>query len=133
MSLDQPVVEVAEITKDRDKLVTTTTTQRPDLGGEHNISAALAEDAIKQLTIAARSHPGRVFLLSWKGNKVPRGAKILNHTVAWTQNGQVTNHKGEYIGTYDRTAEFGGDDGKDQGMIVYLNPDAGAQKIEVIR
>ena len=71
-----------------------------------------------------RKSGGRRFILSWEGNKVPHGARVLDHEIAWTQNGQVSTTDGKAIGIYDRLVEFGGTTGKEQKMVVYLYPEA---------
>jgi hypothetical protein len=58
-----------------------------------------------------------VFFLDWKGSKIPRGATIRGRTIAWTQNGVVTDDAGAMMGTYERLVEFGPQDR--QQMLVY--------------
>ena len=115
-----PEVTVEEITEKRDKLVSTNAPKDVDLGGRHNFQAALAESHFDRLRQAIRQKEARVFLLTWQGNKVPRGVNLLGHIIAWTQHGMVTSKGGKTVGTYDRVVEFGGDTGKEQKMLVYL-------------
>lgn len=61
-----------------------------------------------------------VYLLVWEGNKIPRGAAINDHVIAWTQNGVVTSDKGQMVGTYERVVEFGGPTGNAQQMLVFV-------------
>lgn len=68
---------------------------------------------------AARSK--HVFLLEWEGNKIPRGAVIKGHSIGWTQNGIVTSEQGQTIGVYERLIEFGGDGGRDQKILVFVD------------
>ena len=58
-----------------------------------------------------------IFFLAWKGSKIPRGAVIRGHTIAWTQNGLVSAENGVTIGTYSRLVEFGPND--EQQMLIY--------------
>ena len=60
------------------------------------------------------------YLLTWTGNKIPRGAEIQGKKVAWTQNGIVTAEDGSMIGTYDMITEWGGESKKDQSMVVFV-------------
>lgn len=60
------------------------------------------------------------YLLSWNGNKVPRGARVDGHIIAWTQHGIITNSNGTTIGHYQRLSEFGGHDGTEQRMLVAM-------------
>ena len=64
----------------------------------------------------------QVHLLTWEGNKVPRGVEINGHQIAWTQNGIVTSTEGEMIGQYDRLVEFGGENHRTQRMLVFTGP-----------
>ena len=93
-----------------------------DLGGSHNFVAALSEIKIDSLRRCIRESQTRVFLLKWQGNKIPRGAQILGHTIAWTQHGIVRNKDGKQIGTYDRLVEFGGDSSREQWMLIFADP-----------
>lgn len=68
--------------------------------------------------LAARARA--FFLLEWEGSKIPRGAVIAGHTIAWTQNGQVLTESGEFIAVYARLSEFGGTSRREQKMVVFL-------------
>ena len=48
------------------------------------------------------------YILTWTGNKIPRGVEIKGKKVVWTQNGVVTAEDSSVIGTYDRITEWGG-------------------------
>jgi hypothetical protein len=118
-----PPVRVTEITAERNQLISSYRKKPVDLGGAHSFTAALAELNVTALLTATRSHQVRVFLLEWEGGKVPRGVDLLGKKIGWTQNGLVTAEDGSEIGTYDRLVECGGDSGKEQKMIVYMeNP-----------
>ena len=91
-----------------------------DLGGRHNLKASVAEDDVNELLAGFQKRSKRVFELSWKGSKIPGGAVILGKEVGWTQNGMVTSVDGEMIGTYERLEEFGGAEGNDQRIRVYV-------------
>lgn len=60
------------------------------------------------------------YKLSWKGNKVPRGAVVDGHEIAWTQHGVVRDSDGAVMGYYERLVEWGGEDEKDQAMLVAM-------------
>ncbi len=60
------------------------------------------------------------YLLTWKGNKVPRGAIVGGHEIAWTQYGMVRDSDGKVIGYYERLVEWGGKDQKDQTMLIAM-------------
>ncbi len=64
----------------------------------------------------------QVHLLTWEGNKIPRGAEINSQQIAWTQNGIVTSIEGEMIGQYERLQEFEGENRKTQQMLVFTEP-----------
>jgi hypothetical protein len=80
------------------------------------------EGRLNYLLHRCRRNTGRIFFLRWKGSKIPRGAKVLGHEIAWAQHGRVVKKDGEGIGTYERTMEFAGESGLMQEMIVYLFP-----------
>ena len=120
-----PTVSVQEVTDEQ--ISDLTQGGKPkggNLGGAHSESARVAETNVNNLMSQIRKSDGRRFILSWEGNKVPRGARVLDHEIAWTQNGQVLTTDGKDIGTYDRLVEFGGTTGKEQKMVVYLYPEA---------
>ena len=119
-----PTVSVQEVTDEQITELTQENKPRGvNLGGAHSESARGAETNVNNLMSRIRKSGGRRFILSWEGNKVPRGARVLDHEIAWTQNGQVSTTSGEGIGTYDRLVEFGGTTGKEQKMVVYLYPE----------
>ena len=122
--MENSVVKVTPITQERNMLIATNSPTSLNLEGKNDFRAARAEDQIRILTKATRQHGGLVFELSWKGNKVPRGANVAGHTIAWTQNSQVLTEDGTDIGSYKRTIEFGGKAKNEQKMIVYIRPDA---------
>ena len=91
--------------------------RRPiDLGDEERSSQ------VNGLLSRMQQNSGRVFVVSWEGSKIPRGAEILGHRIGWTQHGVVTAEDGTRMGTYERTKEFAGASGKEQEIIVYLSP-----------
>ncbi len=115
-----PQVDVKEITAEEvEQLTSDTPPIGINLGGAHDLVAALNEGVVEQLRTAIRDKASRVFLLTWEGNKVPRGVSILGHIIAWTQHGRVISEGGQEIGMYDRLVEFGGESGHQQQMIVY--------------
>lgn len=99
-----------------------------DLGGKYNFEALIAEirvDALLQKCIEACNY---VFLLKWRGSKVPRGAVIGGHKIIWTQHGKIMTGEegkpwsGKHIGYYQRLIEFGGKDQDEHLMLAYLRP-----------
>lgn len=84
------------------------------------LGSEVLELKFNRLLAITRNRSDRLFLLSWIGNKVPRGAQILDQQVTWTQHGMVQAEPGGNIGTYDRLVEFGGRSGKEHLMLVYL-------------
>ena len=80
---------------------------------------------VAKLHAARAAEAGRVYRLTWKGSKVPRGARIGSHEIVWTQHGMVhaRNARGdvEEIGTYKRVVEFGGANQDEQIMEIYLD------------
>lgn len=63
--------------------------------------------------------PGtKKYILDWKGSRVPRGAVIGEQQIMWTQNGMVSDHAGQHIGTYVRIK-----DEEEQIMIVSMFPE----------
>ena len=79
------------------------------------------ENTVNALLRAQAMRSQYAFKLTWTGGKIPRGANILGHIIAWTQNGMVTSEKGQKIGTYERTKEFDGPKQDEQEMIVYVD------------
>ena len=96
------------------------------LQGHPPISVNLGDQKLNSILNAslqqARGNGGRRFYLKWNGSKVPRGAEICGHILAWTQHGRVITDQNQDIGTYDRLIEFGGPSKEEQHMIVYLFP-----------
>ena len=109
--MTNPTVKVEDLTGDIDMLVNTRSPKLVGLG-----ERALSEN-FNLLRAQVRRGQTRVFKLTWRGNKVPRGAVVLGHEVAWTQNGLVTDVDRQNFATYDRLVEFG--PGDLQEMLVY--------------
>ena len=118
-----PVVSVQEITGEQTReIVSRHNPQGVDLNGTRNAFAAVTESKLNDLICSVRKHGGRTFILDWEGDRTPRGARVLNHEIEWTQHGQIRIASVEKIGTYDRLVESGGASGKAQKMLVYLSP-----------
>ncbi len=79
----------------------------------------LLEKQLEQMLnlLAAR---GPAFLLEWHGSRIPRGAIIQEHSIAWTQHGIVRTCGGAVIGYYERIQDRASPD--DQVMLVWLAP-----------
>lgn len=91
-----------------------------NLGGNNNISALISEIQVNSILEKIKKEALSAYVLNWKGGKIPYGAEIGGHKVGWTQNGIVSNEKGEMIGTYDRLMEWGGEDKNEHCMIVFI-------------
>lgn len=69
----------------------------------------------------------KCFRVVWKGNKIPRRVQLGNMIIMWTQSGMVAGQditsdpRNQYIGVYDRLAEFEGPGGNYQEMRITLN------------
>ncbi len=101
--------------------------KRPDgsVGPTLNLGAETGEQLATQtqatiLLRAITEKAENIFLLEWKGNKIPRGATVAGHIIAWTQNGLVTSDQGQYVGTYERLVEFGGVDHREQKILIFV-------------
>jgi len=114
-----PTVTVEELSADKDKLVIKDT--EVELGSS-NLQVVLAEAALNSTLKRIKNEATRVFLLTWQGGKIPRGADILGHKIEWTQHGIVRTDQGKDIGAYTRLVEFGGESGQEQQMVIYLYP-----------
>jgi hypothetical protein len=102
--------------------------RRPDgsFGPEARLGAQSAEEISLQTTVTGllrrmAERAKEIFLLEWEGSKIPRGAVVNGKSIAWTQHGLVTSDAGEQIGTYERTVEFGGESGRAQAMLIFVN------------
>ena len=122
-------VTVEEITDERESLLNTSSPKGTDLGGSHNVMAALREEQFRQLLSIRRRHETRLFLLTWEGTNIPRGAKILGYEIVWTQQGTVYATGNKPIGSYDRLVESRGVCGKQQ-MLVYVEGEAVAAQLQ---
>jgi hypothetical protein len=94
-----------------------------DLGGAHSESARNMEAVMEGLLSESKEKSERKFLLTWKGSRIPSGARVLDQEIQWTQNGMVTTTSGKFgesIGTYERLVDSGGPEGNEQKMLVYL-------------
>lgn len=116
--MEQPEVTITEITPT--DAAKAEKGRKVNLGGRYSVEAAQAEQTLENLMDTMRASSKRVFELSWKGKKIPRGAIIMGKEIGWTQNGLVTSMDGEMIGTYERLEEFGGADRDQQRMMVYV-------------
>jgi hypothetical protein len=121
--MDATNIVVTEVTNERSQLVSTHQPKRLNLGGGHSLQAALLEGFLGDLDKSNRQqNPGRVFEISWKGDKSPRGAVLLGHEVGWIQNGEISSVEGVRLGSFDRVVVNGGADRLDHKILVYLNP-----------
>jgi len=77
-----------------------------------------AMDVAREVIAKLRHKSDNYFILTWDGSKIPRGAKVDNVEISWTQNGMVTGKGGEQLGYYDRLVEFGQPGGNRQVMLI---------------
>lgn len=116
--MDVPEVEVLEITG----LPTDNILAEKVKLGATKLSEWLTENMCNELIKKLRSTSTRKFLLTWQGGKVPRGVKIADYEIGWTQHGIVIDVNGKDIGTYERFLENGGETKEKQVMIIYFPP-----------
>jgi hypothetical protein len=64
----------------------------------------------------------KAWVMSWEGSKIPRGAKVGNIPIAWTQNSVVVDAEGTRLGHYERV-EPGAFEKHNQGMIICTGED----------
>lgn len=106
-----PIVTVTEITHTPDYADCII---RPNLGDA--ITNLVVNDYLRKM----RESSKKTFHLKWKGGKVPSGAVIEGVEIGWTQHGRVIGINGETIGTYERMVECGGEEQKDQEILIFI-------------
>ncbi|MEX2033518.1 MAG: hypothetical protein WD889_03115 [Candidatus Colwellbacteria bacterium] len=112
-ALNSPV-EVRELTEEEASKLTS--------GPDVDLGSARVSGMLNSILGETRKSRGtKIFLLTWTGDKVPSGIELDGRVITWTQNGVVQSH-GAWIGTYDRLVECGGEEGKEQQMLVFLYP-----------
>lgn len=89
--------------------------------GATNDKERQIEDGLNNLLQRVSELSTKIFLLEWEGNKIPRGTRINGKPIGWTQHGMVTSDQGQTIGTYERLSEFGGESGREQKMVVFVD------------
>ena len=77
----------------------------------------LPDKAVDLMTVA-RMQQKRSFILKWEGTNIPRGAKVNDIAIAWTQNGMVTGANGEDLGYYTRTKSAEGPNCNQYEMVI---------------
>ncbi|MEK7531288.1 MAG: hypothetical protein AAB573_05490 [Patescibacteria group bacterium] len=82
--------------------------------------ARLVEDAVNAAYRSQALQARKRYKLNWTGSNIPRGAKVGEHIIAHTQNGEVVTAEGGVVGTYERTVPSGGVARNEQEMIVYI-------------
>lgn len=115
---DEPGIRIINL-KDQDNVLTNE--PHINLGDKSDLGVKDLETKVNALVTAHKNKAKYIFLLKWQGDKIPRGAEVAGHKIAWTQNGVVTDNTGKIIGTYERLVEFGGESGREQQMIVYIS------------
>lgn len=85
-------------------------------------------EAKVQDLLSRKREGARVFVLSWEGNLIPRGAVVLGREIVWIQHGIVTATplhpsavEDEQIGSYSRLVEWGGESGKEQKVLLFID------------
>lgn len=98
--------------------------ERPgvDLGGRFSPDARRLENQINPLMDLLKARADRLFVLEWSGGRVPRGANLSGHEIAQTQHGMVVSTENKHFAYYDRLVDGGGEDQRDQMMLVYTKP-----------
>lgn len=91
-----------------------------NLGGMHDKRAAELESRLNPMLNSLKDRAEQLFVLEWEGTRVPRGARINDMEIGWTQHGIVTSVDGETIGYYDRLVDQGGESGRFNQMIIYI-------------
>lgn len=56
-------------------------------------------------TLMSRGH---LYVMQWRGTKIPRGATIGGAEVGWAQHGIISGKQGQKLGYYKRDIQFGG-------------------------
>lgn len=73
---------------------------------------------VQEVLKVARESQSDRYRLTWRGSKIPRGAKVGGLAIAWTQNGTVHVEGGDIVGYYKRETEFGGAAGDEHVMVI---------------
>jgi hypothetical protein len=63
------------------------------------------EKVAKNLVLKIGEGRKNLFLMQWKGTKIPHGATIGGIEIGWTQHGIITGKGGEQLGEYYRFEE----------------------------
>jgi hypothetical protein len=85
----------------------------------YDLSTALSEVNLAEILGPARRNSD-IFILDWEGARSPRGAVVNGHTISSTQHGIVYTEK-DMIGTYERLVDQGGESGRQNVMLVYID------------
>lgn len=119
-----PVVSVLDVTDQKDLLSGDLGSIQLGVGAENimTIEASLAEVHVQNFIQAWADVADHAVILTWKGNKIPRGVDLFGHIIHTTQNGEVRDATGRTFGYYDRLIEFGGGEKQDQAMLVFIPP-----------
>ena len=91
-----------------------------DLGAmKHaDLKTARIEVAMEKILGFQRRQATDVFLLEWDGGRVPSGAEIKGKKIGYTRDGAVTATDGSLIGTYERIIDSGGENHRQQVMLI---------------
>lgn len=74
-------------------------------------------------SLASAVHPDAVmYVVSWIGSKVPRGAVIDGHTVEYANGGFVRDTDGYLFARFVRLLEFGGKERNEHVLHVFVLP-----------
>lgn len=80
------------------------------------LSSSVRFHLIKNDDVMSRSR----WLLSWKGNKMPRGVVLGDVVVEWTMEGRVGSDRGTVVGRYQSLVMYGGRWKNEHEMLVWL-------------
>lgn len=81
-----------------------------------NLGDKATSEMFTQMLKENRSHSEKIFLVEWRGLRVPQGVVLNGKTISWTQNGVVTDSKGNIVGTYERVV----DEANEQKMLFFM-------------
>jgi hypothetical protein len=87
----------------------------------NDFDTAIKETHLEDRLATYRNHASAVFLVEWRGDRSPRGVKLGELAIGWTQNGVVTDLESRIMGTYEHLVESGGPNGRNQEMVVFVD------------
>ncbi len=83
----------------------------------YETKSALTQDPYSHMKRADEA-----YYLSWEGDRhIPRGAEMHGMKVSYSGGFSILNKQGKVMGTYRTVVESGGENGRKQEMIVFMN------------